>query len=370
MVQLVLNIQSQKLFRCATALCMQSLATCNKVLQIIRPWWFFSALWSITWCVCQPQQWTVSIFSTSPQLRSNIFPFVPVCSLPPETAPVISAPRWEMHGNKEKLGAQEGWLCFPNHTTTFLLFLCDLHMLCEAQVSRMTGSSLLREIEISNKYSIMKITQGKKEALGANAANCCLPACFNPSRLWKSNGRRAAAQKPHVPWEPSTPRVGGGPAAGGGSCPSTSLRTSPLRTNVAFPSSSPPWQGGFLVGCNIASRLPSRWGREGRGWDLGFPGRDGALAGLGVVGSHSSTPLSVRQSPAVPSAASQSLPALSNCFMRSHRNPQVNSDFLFIRFSWKTKQLFKKSKTQDLNVIYAPNYLILVGILVAVWSEH
>lgn len=117
--------------------------------------------------------------------QEHLFPFVPVCSLPPETAPVISAPRWGMHGNKEKLGAQERWLCFPNHTTTFLLFLCDLHMLCAAHRDRMTGSSLLRETGISNKYSIMKITQGKKEALGANAVNCCLPACFNPSRLWK-----------------------------------------------------------------------------------------------------------------------------------------------------------------------------------------
>lgn len=41
----------------------------------------------------------------------------------------------------------------------------------------------------------MKITQGKKEAVGVNTMNCWLPSYFNPSCLWKSNSRRAAAQR-------------------------------------------------------------------------------------------------------------------------------------------------------------------------------
>lgn len=65
----------------------------------------------------------------------------------------------------------------------------------QVHVSRMTGNSLLKEMGINNKYNIMKITQGKKEAVGVNAVNCCLPSYFNSSCLWKSNSRRAAEQR-------------------------------------------------------------------------------------------------------------------------------------------------------------------------------
>lgn len=103
-------------------------------------------------------------------------------------------------------------------------------------------------------------------------------------------------------------------------------------------------------------------GQEGRGWDLGFPGGDISTS-MGTVVSSGAAPFLYRAEPRGP-------PALLSHFIQSHCNPQVNSGFLFIKFSQKTKQLIKKSKTQDLNVIYAPNYLILVGILVPVWSEH
>lgn len=100
------------------------------------------------------------------------------------------------------------------------------------------------------------------------------------------------------------------------------------------------------LSCGVQHRVstPLSVGTGGKRVGFGLPRERRALAGLGVVGSHSGRPLSVGQSPAVPSTASQSVPALSNCFMRSHHNPQVNSDFLFIRFSWKTKQLIKKKQ--------------------------
>lgn len=151
-----------------------------------------------------------------PCAQKCIFPFVPMCSLPPEAAPLH--PCWWVYGNKGKLGAKEGCLCFPNHINTFLLFLYGPYMLFKVHVSRRMGSSLLKEIGINNKYNFMKMTQGKTGALGRNAVNCCLPVCFNPSCPWKSNSRRAAAQRspgplgalqtacpglPH-PWQPDS----------------------------------------------------------------------------------------------------------------------------------------------------------------------
>ena len=84
----------------------------------------------------------------------------------------------------------------PNQVITFLLFLYDLDALFKVHVGRMTERSLLKEIGINNKYNIRKITPGQKEAVGANAVNCCLPAYFNPFCLWKSNSNAAVEAEP------------------------------------------------------------------------------------------------------------------------------------------------------------------------------
>lgn len=263
------------------------------------------APWSVTWLISQAQQWTVSVFSTSSQL-SSIHPFILMCSLLPKTAPVISAPCWEMHRNKERLDAKERWLCFPNQITTFLLFLYDLYV---AHVGRMTGRSLLKEIGINNKYNIMKITQGKKEALGAAYQPVStLPVCGNET------GEGLQLKNPYVLWEPSSLSVGGAPTAGSG-YPSlaawqravafsvASLWISSLPTNLAFPPSSPPRQGGLSCGMQDLVSTPVLAGMGGKRVGFGLPWERPALLAQGQwspMALHPSLPGRAQQSPAHP----------------------------------------------------------------------
>lgn len=351
MVKLVLNIWYEKLFRCACS--HWELVTTYFRLSCHGA--FFSPLKNPLIYFSGTTMNNEHLLHISAQ--EHTFPFVPMCSLLPETAPVIAAACWGMHGNREKLGAKEEWLCFPNQMTTSLLFLCDLYVLFKVQVGRMTGRSLLKEIGLNNKYNIMKISQGKKEALGANAVNCCLPACFNPSCLWKSNSsRRAAAQKPLCPLGAPQPAHRRGSCGWRGLPVPRSLTadcgfrhhfitniliTHKVGVSILLAASV---AGRFSCGMQDRASAPFSAGMGGKRVGLGLPGYRPSLlvwGQWGLMALHPSTPGRDQRSPGT---ASLPAPPLSNCFVQSHHNPQVNSDFLFIRFSWKTKQLIKKAK--------------------------
>ena len=273
----------------------------------------FFGPWCITWFTSQAQQWTVNVFSRSLQLRSTPSLLTQCAHYCLRLLPLPLLPVGEctgiIHRNKEKLGTKQGWPCLPNQMTAFLLFLYDLYVLFKAHITRMTESPLFKEIGINNKYNIMNIIQGKKGGLGAACQPVSsLPDCGNQTE------EGLQLKKPHVLWEPSSLPVGGGPGAVS-SCPSladwqravafsaASLWISSLPTDLAFPASSLPWQGIFLVRCKTSSPLPSWWGQVGRGWDLGCPGERLDLlawAQWGPTALHPSSPGRAQQSLAQP----------------------------------------------------------------------
>lgn len=107
-------------------------------------------------------------------------------------------------------------------------------------------------------------------------------ACFSPSCLWKSNSRRAAAQKPLGPPGPQQRARRGAlrrppRPSQPGSGSRRRLISGTLITHKLGVSIPPSLRGrkAFFAGCGTWSALPSRQEQEGGRWDLGSPGGSG-----------------------------------------------------------------------------------------------
>lgn len=201
------------------------------------------------------------------------------------------------------------------------------------------GSSLLEETGINCKYIFMELAQGRTGPLGRNAVNCCcqpvstFPApenkivvgvqLKNPQVLWEPS-RLCVAELPHLLQPDSS------------SSSTATLWKSSLHTNLACLSSMA-WMlsGGLwvLISASLSAEM------EGKRVGIVIPDGETSPAGTGVSEFCGAAPLTTGQSHNPHPA-----PELPNYFRQGHHSPQVNSNVLFIRFCWKTKQMIKKAK--------------------------
>lgn len=171
------------------------------------------------------------------------------------------------------------------------------------------------------------MAQGKMGALGRNAVNS------QPVSTLPVPGNQTAAglqlKNAQVLWDPAASMRQGSHIPG-------SLTAAPAGRPRQCPHYTQTWpcHGLFLVGCEVSSQQ----GEKGRRWDLWSLGKDQPCWHRDIIWD--AAPLTTGQRAKGPQPA----PELSNYFRQSQHNPQVNSDFLFIRFGRKTKRIIKKPK--------------------------